>query len=125
MAYTYSWTALSWPGGTPVPQKGFTEAIGANIIRTPMDAGPAKVRYRGKNSSILTVTFLMTTAQVSTLETFLTTTLKGIKRFGFPHPRTGVETEVRLMSESDSSLYSVTYRAPGYWDVGLKLEVLP
>ena len=125
MAYSYSWTALSWPGGVPVPQKGFTESMGANILRTPMDSGPAKIRYRGKNSGILTVAFLMTTAQVAVLETFLVTTLKGVKRFGFPHPRTGVETEVRLMAESDSALYSVNYRAPGYWDVSLKLEILP
>ena len=36
MAYTYT-----WPNTLPQsPQKGFTESIGALVIRTPMDAGP-------------------------------------------------------------------------------------
>lgn len=125
MAYTYSWTALSWPTSAPIPQKGFTESMGTNILRTPMDAGPAKIRYRGKKPSMLNVTFLMTTAEVAVLETFLYTTTKGITRFGFPHPRTGTVVEVRVVAQSTDSLYSVVYAAPGYWTVTMQLEILP
>lgn len=125
MAYTYSWTALSWPGSAPIPQKGFSESMGANILRTPMDSGPAKVRYRGKKPSILNVSFLMSTAEIAVLETFLYTTTKGTTRFGFPHPRTGATIEVRVVPQSADALYSLSYVAPGYYTVTMQLEVLP
>ena len=59
MAYTYVWE----PTLPQVPQKGFSESIGALILRTPMDAGPAKQRYRGRRSNTMQLTFIMTTQQ--------------------------------------------------------------
>ena len=59
MAYTYT-----WPNTLPQsPQKGFTESIGALVIRTPMDAGPAKERYRGKRSNSMQVLKLLLKAE--------------------------------------------------------------
>ena len=121
MAYTYV-----WPVGLPQsPQKGFTESIGALIIRTPMDAGPAKQRYRGRRSNELQVSFVMTTAQVSTLENWIVNTLRGTARFGFPHPRTSTVVETRIVPQGDGELFKTAYLAPGYWSVSLKLEILP
>ena len=117
MAYSYSWTALPWPSTAPVPQKGYSESRGSNIQRTPMDSGAPKVRYRGKKPSMLNVTFLMSTAEVTVLDNFLFTTTKGITRFGFPNPRTGAVVEVRVLSQSSDSLYPLTYEAPGYYIV--------
>lgn len=121
MAVSYVWP-LTLP---QVPQKGFSESIGLNILRSPMDAGPAKQRRRSQRPSTMAVTFLLTTAQVTYLETFVLDTIQGVARFGFPHPRTGVQEETRIVPSQDGSLYTVAYAAPGYWQVSLSLEILP
>jgi hypothetical protein len=121
MAYTYT-----WPATLPQsPQKGFTESIGALIIRTPMDAGPAKERYRGRRPDELQVSFVMTTAQVSDLETWIVNTLRGTARFGFLHPRKATTVETRIVPQGDGELFKTAYLAPGYWNISLKLEILP
>lgn len=121
MAYTYSWTNLNLP---QVPQKGFSENIGALIQRTTMDKGPAKMRYLGKRPSQLSVQFIMTSTEVATLKNFVENTIKGTIRFGFPHPRTGVVEEVRIIGNG-GDLFSIQYLAPDYWTVNLQLEILP
>lgn len=121
MAYTYVWP----PALPQSPQKGFTESIGALIIRTPMDAGPAKERYRGRRPDELQVSFIMTTQQVSTLETWIVNTLRGTARFGFPHPRKATVVEARIVPSGDGEIFKTAYLAPGYWNISLKLEILP
>lgn len=118
----------TWPtaGGFPQSvQKGYSENHGANIVRSPMDSGPAKQRYRGNRPSTLTVSFIMTTAHVSTLETFIRDTLRGTRRFAFTHPRTGATVEVRIVPQGSGDLYQLQYLAPGYYQTQLTLEVLP
>ena len=118
--------AYVWPVGLPqVPQKGFSETGGALIVRTPMDGGPAKLRRRGKMPAKLNVQFIMSTQQVSTLETFVNNTTKGVARFEFLHPRTQQTVEVRMIPQGDGELYTLTYLAPGYWTVVSTFEVLP
>lgn len=121
MAYTYVWP-VSLPQS---PQKGFSETGGALIVRTPMDAGPAKMRRRGKSVAKLTLSFIMTSAQVEALEDFVDNSIKGTARFGFPHPRKGTVEEVRIVPSGDGDLYTLTYLAPGYWTVNMAFEVLP
>lgn len=89
-----------------------------------MDAGPTKTRYRGKAPNILSVSFILTTQQLSTLESFVVDTLKGISRFGFKHPRTGSTVEVRVVP-SGKSMFRTQYLAPGYYRADMQLEVLP
>lgn len=120
MAYAYI-----WPAGLPqVPQKGFTENGGPRIVRTQMDAGIAKQRYKGLGVSNLNLSFILTTAQVSIFEEFVQSTIRGVARFGFPHPRTQQIVETRIVAKSDE-MYSLSYLAPGYWTLSLQLEVLP
>lgn len=121
MAYTYIWP-LSLP---QAPQKGYTETGGVLMVRTPQDKGPAKMRKLGSKPQTLNVSFLMTTLQVSTLETFVKTTISGTARFGFTHPRTGVVVEVRIVPQGEGDYYNLSYVAPGYYNVSLTLEVLP
>ena len=121
MAYAYIWP-VSLPQS---PQKGFVETGGVLILRTPMDSGPAKQRRRGQRAQGLQVTFIMTTAQTQTLETFVQDTLQGTARFGFTHPRLDTVVETRIVPQTDGQLYSFTYLAPGYWTVSLQLEILP
>ena len=123
MAYTYSWpTAGNFPQS---PQKGFTESIGMNIIRSPMDSGPAKMRKRSNTPNTMNLSFILTTAQVTTLETWIKNTIKGVARFGFTHPRTQTVIEARIVPTSDSELFQLKYLAPGYWETSFKFEVLP
>lgn len=121
MAYTYTWpTALPQS-----PQKGYSETGGVLAMRTPMDAGPAKLRRRGQKPQMLNVTFLMTSAQVVVFEDFVKNTIKGVARFGFAHPRTGSIAEVRIIPEGEGNLYNMSYTAPGYYTLQFQLEVLP
>lgn len=120
MAYTFE-----WPSALPqYPDAGFSENIGALILRTPMDAGPAKQRKRGNSPNKMTVQYLMTTAQVELLENFVNDTLDSVARFGYYHPRKKTMVEVRVIPQS-GDLFTVQYKAPGYWTVNLQLEILP
>ncbi len=121
MAYSYT-----WPAGLPQnPQSNFSESGGVLIIRSPMDAGPAKQRKRGNKPNVISVSFLMTNTQVSTFETFVKTTLKGTARFGFTHPRTLQILEVRIIPSGEGDLYNLSYAGPDRWDVTFSMEVLP
>lgn len=114
-----------WPASLPQsPQKGFSEDINLNVLRTPMDSGPAKVRRRSKSPAMMSVSFLMSKAQVDTLETFVLDTTQGVARFGFPHPRTGQTVEARIVPQ-DRTYYKLQYAAPGYYNVSMQLEILP
>lgn len=122
MAYSYV-----WPLTLPVEPfaSSYTETPGRNIIRSPMDAGPAKLRHRGNRPDSLTVVYAMTDAQISTLETFVNTTIRGTSRFGWTHPRTLATVEARIVPTGEGSLYSLAYVSEDYWRVSLTIEVLP
>jgi hypothetical protein len=108
-----------------VPQKGFTESIALNVIRSSMDSGPAKMRRRSTGVNSMDLSFIMTTAECATLETFIKNTLFGTKRFSFPHPRTGSTVEVRIVPSGEGEFFKLQYLAPGYWNTSLKFEILP
>jgi hypothetical protein len=121
-----------WPSTLPQqPQKGYSESKGMNIIRSSMDAGPAKQRRRSANPGTLDVSWILTTAQLSDLDTFIETNLGGVKRFKFPHPRLSTYAtqstwkEVRIVPSGAGELYKVQYLTPGYWQVSANLEILP
>ena len=118
--------AYTWPLSLPqVPQRGYSEQGGVNIIRTQTDTGPAKQRRRASASHKLSVSFLMTTAQVATFEDFVHNSIKGVSRFYFTHPRLQTTEEVRIVPSGSSEEYTIDYHAPGYWMVKLTLEILP
>ena len=117
-----------WPtaGNFPQsPQKGFVESVGVNVIRSPMDAGPAKQRRRSQRPSTMDLSFILTTAQTQTLENFVQNTLEGVRRFGFLHPRLNTQVEVRIVPQSEGEFFRLQYLAPGYWQTSLKFEILP
>jgi hypothetical protein len=95
------------------------------MLRTPMDAGPAKQRYRGKKPSTMQLSFIMTSSQVEILENFVTNIIQGTARFGFTHPRTQAVVEVRILGQQEGMMYTATYLAPGYWTITMQLEILP
>jgi hypothetical protein len=120
--------AINWPTALPqTPQKGFSEAGGVLILRSPMDAGPAKQRRRGRSPNTMQLSFVWTTAQTKTFENFVENTLRGTKRFNFLHPtRTPSQSvEVRIMPQGSGNLYTINYLGPGYSTVTFQLEILP
>lgn len=124
-------TVQAWPSSLPqAPQRGFTETGGVLVVKTPMDSGPAKMRARGKKPGVLNLQFLMTKAQVATLENFVKNVIRGTVRFTFPHPRLHTEevpviVEVRMMPQGEGDYYTLTYAAPDYYNVQLQLEIMP
>lgn len=87
--------------------------------------GPAKQRRRGFSVRTMQLNFWMTDAQVATLKTFVVSTLKGVNRFGFTHPVTGVTEEVRFIPSSNGELYNLEYISQDLWSVTMQFEVLP
>ena len=107
------------------PNTDFTETGGVNIIRSPMDAGPAKQRKRGNKPQVMQMTFTMSADQIVIFENFVKTTLNGTARFGFPHPRLGTVIEARIIPQSGGDLYTITYINPLRYNVALQMEILP
>lgn len=122
MAASYSWLTQNLP---QKPQKGYSENKGMLILRTPMDAGPAKQRKRGLRPDVLSLSFIMTDLELSTLETFIETSLNGTARFYFPHPRTNATVEARFIPQGDGQLYTIQHISQDYSTVQFQLEVLP
>jgi hypothetical protein len=118
---------IQWPITLPqVPQKGFQETVGVNILRSQTDAGPAKQRRRASRPNEMTLSFIMTTAECEILETFVKDTIKGVSRFTFPHPRKlGTNIDTRIIPGSTGEFFTLQYLAPGFWTTSLKLEVMP
>jgi acetylornithine deacetylase/succinyl-diaminopimelate desuccinylase-like protein len=118
----------SWPSSNnfpQVPQKGFTESVGINILRSATDAGPAKQRVRGRRPSTMQLSFIMTDQHAEMLETFVKDTIRGTKRFNFLHPRTKGTVEVRIVPQQDGEFFQLQYLAPGYWQTQINFEILP
>lgn len=121
MAYSYL-----WPPSLPRAPRlgGYSETRGINILRTSMDAGPAKLRRRSNRPDTIQCVYRLDTAQLNTFRTFVDTTIGGVSRFGWPHPRTKQTVEARIVP-ADDGLYTVTALGRKYWDVQVTIEVLP
>lgn len=116
----------AWPTSLPqAPQKGYTETGGVLVVRTSQDKGPAKMRRLGAKPQTLSLSFLLTDTQVTTLETFVKDTIKGTARFSFKHPRTNSTVETRIVPQGEGDYYTLAYQAPGYYMAQLQFEVLP
>jgi hypothetical protein len=121
MAYSYVWVST-------LPQKpntDYSETGGVNIIRSSMDAGPAKQRKRSNKGSTMRMTFTMSPEQLATFENFVKVTLNGTARFGFPHPRLDTVVEARIVPQSGGDLYTISYITPVRYNVQVQMEILP
>jgi hypothetical protein len=119
--------AYTFPASLPQSplMNQFRENISVNIIRSPMDLGVAKQRRRSSNPSVLDIGYIFTAANVTTFETFVLETIKGVARFNYTHPRTLEAVEVRIIPKSDGTLYSVEKQATDIFMVNFQLEILP
>ena len=113
-----------WPATLPPLNEisGFNERQPKNTLRTPMDAGPAKVRRRfTAGVRPLQGRMLMDADQIEILDSFYINDLaSGSLKFDITHPRTGAAASARFVEEPDW-----THLSGPYYTVALQLEILP
>ena len=113
----------AWPGILPSSALlGHRESAPDIVVRTAMDAGPAKVRRKfTAGVRRLEVSLVLGDAQVQALDDFFLITLAGgAVRFDHKHPRTGAVVKFRFVGPPEYELIT-----PSKWRATLKLEVLP
>lgn len=113
-----------WPATLPplTELDGYTESPPKNLLRTQMDAGPAKVRRRfTAGVRQISGKLLMHKDQVAALDSFHQNDLaSGALKFDSLHPRTGAAATFRFAAEP-----AFAARSGLYYDVTLQLEILP
>ena len=113
----------TWPAAFYgyIVKGSYTETPPQNVLRTQMDAGPAKLRRRSTAAvRSISFTLFLTKASVATFDTFYVTTIQsGSIKFDMYHPRTHVQGEYRFVNQP---MY--TPKDEGY-TVQIGLELLP
>lgn len=107
---------IVWPASLPqLPELGWAEKKMSNVVQSPTDTGPAKVRRRYTRAvNHITLPFIFTEDQIATLDSFHTDTLNdGVLRFDYVHPRTGLTHACRFLeplefTESANGMYRST-----------------
>lgn len=120
-------TAYIWPPALPQsPQMdSFSETKGVLIIRSPMDAGPAKQRRRGRRPDTMQVSFFMDASQKLVLDNFIENTIMGTARFAYKHPLTFQNLEVRIVPQQDGQFYTLQPITFNWYSISMTFEVLP
>jgi hypothetical protein len=114
----------SWPSSLPsfpLADK-FQEQPPDTLLRTQMDAGPAKLRPRTTAGvRLLRLAYILSRAQVEALDQFYRADLsEGALAFGFTHPRTGGAVSCRFRAPPEYAAVN-----GDYFRASLSLEVLP
>lgn len=113
-----------WPQSLPqvLLLDGYQEEPPNLVMRTEMDAGPAKVRRRFTAGERPIIGALhLTKAQVQTLDDFYLITLQGGSvKFDWSHPRTGAAATFRLRK-----IFPYEPAAPNEWRARIELEQVP
>lgn len=114
----------TWPLTLPAAPlaEGFRETMPATTVRTEMEAGPAKVRRRTTAGvGRLSMAYLMSAAQVATLESFVTHDLAGgALPFNFTHPRRGTAVRCRFARLPEHVAVNAAFFKSAF-----ELEILP
>ena len=113
----------TYPATLPDPLSGsYQETAPETTIRTRMDAGPDKVRQRFTAAPTkIKFALLLTKSEVSTLDTFFVTTVKGGSlEFDYTHPRTAASVKARFTGTP-----SYTSVDPNNYRSNIELEILP
>ena len=114
---------IDWPSALYgfILKEGYQENPPENVLRTEMSVGPAKLRRRSTSAvRNFTVQLFLTTALVTTFETFYVTTSKsGSLAFSFRAPRTKTIADHRF-----ASIPVYISRNQGYI-VSFQLEQMP
>lgn len=115
----------TWPAGLPQRplSSGFSETPPENVVRTAMDAGPAKIRRRfSAGVRMFSVQYNIDDTGVGLVDTFYTTTLEGgVLSFDFPDPRSGSTISARFVGAPKFTALS----GGSVFQVSMELEELP
>lgn len=122
-------TTAVWP--LVLPQEtfkdGYSREIPDQTIRSDMDTGPAKVRYRGGHMpETVSMTLVLTEEQRDALVDFATETTKGgALPFEFPNPENPQQYVLaRFVPASNKTLFSISqYQNSIKWQIAIKLEL--
>lgn len=114
---------ILWPEDLPQSplSDGFQETLPDNTLRSKMEQGPAKLRRRGTDASgKITMLFLLSAAQCTSLDIFYQNTLSGGSlRFCFKHPRRQHNVMCRMMQPPEYIALN-----GGYYRAKIVMEVL-
>lgn len=118
-----------WP--LVLPQEtfkdGYSRELPDQTIRSDMDTGPAKVRYRGGHMpDTVNITLVLSDEQRDALLSFVKNVVKGgALPFDFPKPEDPSQYVLaRFVPVGNKSLFSIAqYQNSVFWQVGIKLEL--
>lgn len=113
----------NWPATLPnMELSGFALTGPANVLRTPMDAGPAKQRRRFTSGPRpVTGRVTLDSVQIDEFTDFYRNSLlDGALRFSWTDPLTGDPAEFRFTAP-----YEATKRGARLFTVVLPLEIMP
>ncbi|MFQ5776362.1 MAG: hypothetical protein ACE5GS_17725 [Kiloniellaceae bacterium] len=114
---------VAWPASLPQDKllAAVQETAPDLVVRTQMDAGPAKVRRRfTAGVRPFEMELDLTLSEVQTLDDFFVTTLAGgALAFDWQHPRTGATLSFRFVAPPSY------VQNKGAWSVSLRIEALP
>lgn len=107
---------------------GYSRAIPDQTIRSNMDTGPAKVRYRGGHMpEVLSMTLVLTDEQRDALIAFARDIIKGgVLTFEYPNPENPASGYIlaRLVPHGSRELFTISqYQKSILWQVSIKMEV--
>ncbi len=107
-----------------VNDKGYTESRANGKLETSMDSGPKQMRNLFTDTPTdFAITMSMTSAQVTTLDTFYYTTCKnGTLEFTWIHPRTYATPVTMRFTGNPPSIVSKAYNT---FTVTFTVEILP
>lgn len=112
----------SWPSTLPqAPDiSGYTEQPQSQVIRTAMDAGPAKTRRRFTAASRnISVRYVLSAAQQAIFKAWWESDIAaGALPFDWPHD--GQTVSARIVGE-----YQLSPLSDQIWQLSLQIEVLP
>jgi hypothetical protein len=118
-------TAAVWPSTLPAAPElaGYGEGMGKQVLRTEMDAGPAKLRRRFTAAPRpYTMPMTLSGAQLEALVDFWSDDCQGgALAFTMRHPRDAEETILCRFTEEPKW----TALGGGVFRVALELEILP
>lgn len=114
----------TWPATLPDPLfEGYEDTIGDGRIRSRTDVGPPKVRRRTTSAvRPLRCSMIMTDAQLTTLKTFIRTTLLG---GALPFYWTDVHNSAQVIVQIGESMPVYRPINNSKWQVSFDLEILP
>jgi len=114
----------AWPGTLPTKplMRGYQESHDDPKLRSPMDAGPAKVRRRFTATVFkFNAGFILTDTELTIFEDFYADDLKhGSLSFTWVHPRTGAAITSRI-----KGVYAYTTLSDDAYEVRFEVEILP